>query len=84
MDSKITKTSNSNITIMKDEVTMKEIIPNLEVEYITQGQVMLKGRVLQYQLKLLDKFLKETGLEIIVDKRTLLIQKIKNIVFEMV
>lgn len=75
-----------NMVCKRCEIIVNNILTNLglEVEYITQGQVMLKGRVLQYQLKLLDKFLKETGLEIIVDKKSLLIQKIKNIILEMV
>jgi len=56
----------------------------LEVAQIKEEQVLLKGRVLQYQLRLLDKALKETGLEVIVDKKSLLIQKVKNIVHEVV
>jgi YesN/AraC family two-component response regulator len=75
-----------NMVCQRCEIIVNNILQNLglEVEYVTKGQVMLKGRVLQYQLRLLDKFLKETGLEIIIDKKSLLIQKIKNIVFEMV
>lgn len=75
-----------NMVCERCENIVNTIVQNLglEAEYIAQGQVMLKGRVLQYQLRLLDKFLKETGLEVIVDKKSLLIQKVKNIIYEMV
>jgi len=75
-----------NMVCKRCEIIVNNILTNLglEVEYVTKGQVMLKGRVLQYQLRLLDKFLRETGLEIVIDKKSLLIQKIKNIIYETV
>ena len=75
-----------NMVCQRCEIIVNNILTSLglDVVYVTKGQVMLKGRVLQYQLRLLDKALKETGLEIIIDKKNLLIQKVKNIIHEMV
>ncbi|MBS1510134.1 MAG: helix-turn-helix transcriptional regulator [Bacteroidetes bacterium] len=57
---------------------------NLEAEYITIGQIRLKNAPMHYKLKQLDAALRETGLEIIHDKRSLIVQKIKNIIFDLV
>src|SRR5258708_6196939 len=75
-----------NMVSRRAEVIVNNILARLrlDVAYVTRGQVMLKGRVLQYQLRLLDKALKETGFEIMIDKKNLLIQKVKNIIHEIV
>ena len=75
-----------NMVCQRCEIIVNNILTNLglEVVYVTKGQAMLKGKIMQYQLRLLDKALKETGLEIIIDKKNLLIQKVKNIIHEMV
>jgi hypothetical protein len=69
-----------NMICQRCEIIVDNILHNLGLEgtHIAKGSVLIKGRVLQYQLRLLDKALKETGLEIIIDKKSLLIQKIKN------
>ena len=68
------------------ETIVKNILASvgLEAADITDEQVLLKGRVLQFQLRLLDKALQNTGLEIVIDKKGLLTQKVKNIIHEIV
>ena len=75
-----------NMVCQRCEIIVKNISDSLglEVAHITRGQMILKGRVMQYQLRLLDKALRETGLEIIIDKKSLLIQKVKNVIHETV
>ncbi|MGG9960195.1 helix-turn-helix domain-containing protein [Ferruginibacter sp. SUN106] len=75
-----------NMVCQRCEIIVNNILTNLglDVAWVTKGQAMIKGRVLQYQLRLLDNALKETGLEIIIDKKSLLIQKVKNIIHETV
>lgn len=54
----------------------------LEAEYIAIGQIRLKENLSKYKLKELDAALKATGLELVFDKADLIVQKIKNIIFE--
>jgi len=75
-----------NMVGRHDEIIVSNILNRLRlnVTYVTSGQVKLRGRVLQYQLRMLDNTLKEEGLEIIIAKKTLLVQKVKNLIYEMV
>jgi len=73
-----------NMICERCEIIVNNILSNLNIEatFVSKGQLMLKKRLTNYQLRQLDIALKETGLEIIVDKKSLLVQKIKNIIFE--
>ena len=75
-----------NMVCQRCKIIVNNILTHLglEADYITIGQISLKQNPLQYQLKQLDAALKETGLEIIFDKRSLIVQRIKSIIFEMV
>ena len=75
-----------NMVNRRTEIIVTDILARLrlDVAYIAGGQVVLRGRVLQYQLHMLHNTLQEQGLEISIDKKDLLVQKIKNLIYEMV
>ena len=66
------------------KIVVNNILSNfgLEAEYIVIGEIMLKEDLPNYKLKQLDAALKATGLELVFDKASLIVQKIKNIIFE--
>lgn len=75
-----------NMVCQRCEIIVNNILNNLglDVAWVAKGQAMIKGRVMQYKLRMLDNALKEIGLEIMIDKKSLLIQKVKNIIHETV
>jgi AraC-like DNA-binding protein len=75
-----------NMVCQRCVIIVNNILLNfgLEAIKVTKGQVILKQNIVDFKLKQLDAALKETGLEIIFDKRSLLVQKIKNIIFDVI
>lgn len=64
--------------VVKDELERL----NLEYESVKLGEAIIKGPVLPYQIDALKVALLRSGLEIIDDKKSQLIEKIKAIVIE--
>jgi len=56
----------------------------VEVKDITIGEILLKEKVPFFKLMQVDAALKETGLELIFDKKNQLVQQIKNIIIEII
>ena len=56
----------------------------LEVKDIMLGEILLKEKLPVFKLMQLDAALKETGLELVFDKKNQLVQQIKNIIIEIV
>lgn len=56
----------------------------LEAEYIKPGEVLLKEKISNNQLDQLNTELKKTGLELLFDHAGMIVQKIENIIFEMI
>lgn len=75
-----------NMVCQRCKIVVNNILFNfgLEAEYIAIGEIMLKENLSNYKLKELDAALKATGLELVFDKAGLIVQKIKNIIFEMI
>jgi AraC-like DNA-binding protein len=75
-----------NMVCQRCVIIVNNILHNfgLEAIKVTKGQVVLKQNIVDFKLKQLDEALKATGLEIIFDKKSLLVQKIKNIIFDVI
>ncbi|MEP7255648.1 MAG: helix-turn-helix transcriptional regulator [Ferruginibacter sp.] len=73
-----------NMVCQRCEIVVNTILENLGLEavQITIGEIMLRENLPNYKLKQLDAALKETGLEIIRSKKSLIVEKIKKIIFE--
>ncbi len=73
-----------NMLCLRCEIVVKNILTGLgiEAENITIGKIQLKENLSNAKLKQLDAALKEIGLELVFDKKNLIVQEIKNIVFE--
>ena len=73
-----------NMVCQRCQIVVNTILENLGLEavQITIGQIMLRENLPNYKLKQLDAALKETGLEMVFDRRSLIVEKIKNIIFE--
>ena len=73
-----------NMICLRCKIVVKTILENLglHAQSIALGEIVLKQNISYSQLKQLDAALKETGLELVFDKKNLLDQKIKNIIFE--
>jgi AraC-like DNA-binding protein len=56
----------------------------LQVKEVTIGEIRLEEKLPGAKLLQLDAALKETGLELVFDKKDQLVQQIKNIIFEIV
>lgn len=56
----------------------------VDAEYISIGEIKIRENFTEAKLVQLDAALKETGLELIFDRNNLLVQKIKNIIFELI
>lgn len=67
-------------------IVVNNILQSFEVEVkdIMLGEILLKEKVPFFKLIQLDAALKETGLELIFDKKNQLVQQIKNIIFEII
>ena len=68
------------------KIVVNNILSDLgiEAEYTAIGEVKPRSNLCNYKLKQLDAALKETGLEMVFDKNSMLVQKIKNIIFEII
>lgn len=67
-------------------IVVNNILANLGINAteIKIGVIMLKDKLSFFKLRQLDGALKETGLELIFDKKTVMVQKIKNIIFDII
>lgn len=68
------------IAIVKDEL----IRNGLQYKSVEIGEVELKGKISESKLALIDIALRNSGLEIINDKRKLIIQKIKDAIHQLI
>jgi len=71
---------------LRCKIVVNNILTNLGIAAaeIKIGTILLKGRISNAMQRRLDAALKETGLELIFDKKSQLVQKIKNIIFEII
>jgi len=56
----------------------------VEAKDIRIGEILLKEKLPVFKLMQLNDALKETGLELVFDKKNQLVQQIKNIIFEII
>ena len=75
-----------NMISQRCKIVVNNILQNFGVEAkdITLGEILLKEEVPSFKLMQLDAALKETGLELVFDKKSQLVQQIKNIIFEII
>ncbi len=68
------------------KLLVKSEMEKLGLNYTTVelGEVEVKGNIKPEKLKALDLALKKSGLEIMDDKKSILIEKIKNVIVEMI
>lgn len=68
------------------KMVVKSELEKLGLHYTTVelGEVNIKENISAEQLKALDKALKKSGLELMDDRKSMLIEKIKNIVVELI
>ena len=68
------------------KIVVNNILQNfgMEANHITIGEIELKENLPGFRLMQLDAALKETGLELVFDKKNQLVQQIKNIVSEII
>ena len=71
---------------LRCKIVVNNILQHVGVEAkeIMLGEILLKEKVPFFKLMQLDAALKETGLELVFDKKNQLVQQIKNIIFEIV
>ncbi len=75
-----------NMISQRCKIVVNNILQNFGVEAkdILIGEILLKEKVPRYKLMQLDAALKETGLELVFDKKSQLVQQIKNIIYEII
>lgn len=75
-----------NMICPRCKIVVTNILSNLGIEAtdITIGAVQLKEKLSYFKLRQLDAALRDTGLELIFDKKNLLVQKIKNVVSDII
>ena len=75
-----------NMISQRCKIVVNNILQNfgVEVKDIMIGEILLKEKVPVFKLMQLDAALKETGLELVFDKKTQLVQQVKNIIFEII
>jgi AraC-like DNA-binding protein len=75
-----------NMISQRCKIVVTNILQNFGVEAkdILIGEIVLKEKLSFTKLQQLDTALKETGLELVFDKKSQLVQQIKNIIFELV
>ena len=68
------------------KIVVNNILQNFGVEAkdINMGEILLKEKLPGFKLMQLNNALKETGLELVFDKKDQLVQQIKNIIFEII
>ncbi len=71
---------------LRCKMLVKEVLQNLGINYntIDLGVIELTGDITVSQLDQIRETLKKSGLEVIDDKKTILIERIKNLIIEMV
>lgn len=75
-----------NMISQRCKIVVNNILQSfgLEVKDIMIGEVLLKEKVPVFKLMQVDAALKETGLELVFDKKSQLVQQIKNIILELI
>ncbi|MBK7307169.1 MAG: hypothetical protein IPI88_09055 [Chitinophagaceae bacterium] len=75
-----------NMISQRCKIVVNNILQSfgVEVKDIMIGEILLKEKVPFFKLMQVDEALKETGLELIFDKKNQLVQQIKNIIFEII
>jgi AraC-like DNA-binding protein len=75
-----------NMVSQRCKIVVNNILQGfgLDAKDIMIGAVMLKEKVPGFKLMQLDAALKETGLELVFDKKSQLVQQIKNIIIEII
>lgn len=75
-----------NMISQRCKIVVNNILQNFGVEAkdVAIGEIELKEKLPGFKLMQLDAALKETGLELVFDKKDQLVQQIKNIIFEIV
>ena len=75
-----------NMLSQRCKIVVNNILQSFGVEAkdIMIGEVLLKEKVPVFKLMQLDAALKETGLELVFDKKSQLVQQIKNIILEII
>lgn len=75
-----------NMISQRCKIVVNNILQSfgLEAKDIMIGEVLLKDKVPVFKLMQVDAALKETGLELVFDKKSQLVQQIKNIILEII
>ena len=75
-----------NMICQRCKIVVENILSSLglEAESIAIGEIVLKSIVSEGKLKELDTALKTVGLELVYDKKNLIDQQIKNLIFEII
>lgn len=75
-----------NMICLRCKIVVNNILESFGIEAaeIRIGAITLREKLPAFRLRQLDQALKETGLELIFDKKLLLVQKIKTIIIEFV
>ncbi len=75
-----------NMVSQRCKIVVNNILQGfgLDAKDIMIGAVLLKEKVPGFKLVQLDAALKETGLELVFDKKSQLVQQIKNIIIEII
>ncbi len=73
-----------NMVCLRCKIVVKNIIESLgyTIESVAIGEVLIKETLQYNKLKQLDTLLRETELELVFDKKSMLDQKIKEVIFE--
>lgn len=75
-----------NMICLRCKIVVNNILESFGIEAaeIRIGAITLREKLPAFRLRQLDQALKETGLEMIFDKKLLLVQKIKTIIIEII
>ncbi len=75
-----------NMISQRCKIVVTNILQNFEIEakYISIGEIELKEKMPVFKLMQLNAALKQTGLELVFEKKNQLVQQIKNIVSEII
>jgi YesN/AraC family two-component response regulator len=66
--------------VVEDEISKL----GLHCTSVELGRVEIEGAITDEHLRLIDSALRNTGLEILVDSKTLLIEKVKKVIYQLV
>ena len=75
-----------NMVSIRCKMVVKSELENLRLHYsiVELGEAEITDKATDGQLKLLDTALRKSGLELMDDKKSMLIEKIKNIIIEFI